>query len=268
MIRNTSQISSHYSEIEHIFRPGHADYAFQRKYGIRDPRGGGRSSGRETAARVFGGALAKEILRREGIVIGAGAIEVAGIRATGYGWNPPFPPPLYAPKCPELQDMIKAIEDARADSDSVGGVIECRAQGVPAGLGDPVFDKLDALLAHAMLSIGAVKAIEFGAGFAAARMKGSENNDQMDEKGFITNNAGGILGGITTGEEIIFRASFKPTPSIARVQHTLGTDGIVHELEINGRHDPTVLVRAIPVVEAMSAMTILDLLLEDMKYGG
>ena len=271
MIENTSQISSHYSDIEHKFRPGHADYTFTEKYGIRDPRGGGRSSGRETASRVFGGALAKELLRREGISVNAGVIEVGDIKASGYGWNPPFPPPLYAPECPALPEMIKTIEDARNDSDSIGGIIECRATGVPAGLGDPVFDKLDGLIAHAILSIGAVKGIEFGAGFNAARMKGSENNDGMRaENGkaiFLSNNAGGILGGISTGNDIIFRTAVKPTPSIAKEQKTI-TDSFENTtIEVHGRHDPSIVPRAVVVVEAMAALVIADALLMERCYG-
>ena len=270
MIENTSQISSHYSDIEHKFRPGHADYTFQAKYGIRDPRGGGRSSGRETASRVFGGALAKQMLEREGIEIGAGVIEAGGIKASGYEWNPPFPPPLYAPECKELPAMIKASEDVKADSDSVGGIIECRIKGVPAGLGDPVFDKLDALLAHAVLSIGAVKGIEFGSGFDAARKRGSENNDGMRMEGgkptFITNNAGGILGGISNGNDIVFRAAVKPTPSIARDQLTVTDSFEDTVINVHGRHDPSIVPRAVVVVEAMAALTIADALLSWRCY--
>ena len=267
MLFNNDQKSHDYSQIKDIFRPGHADYTYFMKYGIRDYRGGGRSSGRETSARVAAGALAKLVLRTKGIEVSAGIRSVKDIRVEGE-FRPPFKGPLYTISNEKDEEILSLIDEAKRNKDSLGGVVECHITGVPAGLGEPVFDKTEALLSHAIMSIGAVKGIEFGLGFKSSELYGSENNDQMDEKGFITNNAGGILGGLTTGEEIIFRASFKPTPSIARVQHTLGTDGIVHELEINGRHDPTVLVRAIPVVEAMSAMTILDLLLEDMKYGG
>ena len=271
MIENTSQISSHYSDIEHKMRPGHADYTFQAKYGIRDPRGGGRSSGRETAARVFGGALAKQLLSSFDVSIGAGVIEAAGIKATSYEWNPPFPPPLYAPDCPERESMIKAIEKAKEECDSVGGIIECRASGVPVGIGDPVFGKLDALLAHAMLSIGGVKGIEFGSGFEGARKKGSENNDQMrvvDGKPvFLSNNAGGILGGISNGNTIVFRVAVKPTPSIYREQMTINDRLENSTIKIEGRHDPTIVPRAVSVVEAMSALTILDQYLEESCYG-
>ena len=270
MIENTSQISSHYDEIAHKFRPGHADYTFQMKYGIRDPRGGGRSSGRETACRVAAGALAKQLLADEGITISAGVTAVGGIEASSYKWEPPFPAPLYAPQCPELEAMIKAVEEARADSDSVGGIIECHADGVPAGLGDPVFDKLDAMLARAILSIGAVKGIEFGAGFSCAAMRGSQNNDQMRMKdgkpSFLTNNAGGILGGISTGERIAFRAAIKPTPSIAREQLTVTDTFEDTSISVHGRHDPSIVPRAVVVVEAMTALTIADALLQRRCY--
>ena len=270
IIENTSQISSHYSDIEHKFRPGHADYTFQTKYGIRDPRGGGRSSGRETACRVFGGAMSKLYLSKEGIKINAGVIEVGGIKAEDYEWQPPFKGPLYAPDNRNLGAMIEKIEDAKAHLDSVGGIIECRIENVPAGLGDPVFDKLDALLAFSMLSIGAVKGIEFGSGFESARKKGSENNDpmrMMDGKpAFLSNNAGGILGGISNGNEIVFRVALKPTPSIAKKQLTITDEMEDCDIEIHGRHDPSIVPRAVVVVEAMAALTIMDALLMRRAY--
>ena len=270
MIENRTQISSDYSEIEHKYRPGHADYTFDAKYGIRDPRGGGRSSGRETAARVFGGALAKLFLREHGISVSAGVVEIGGIKAENDEWNPPFPSPLYAPQCDALDKMLERIEEARRASDSAGGVIECRIEGVPAGLGDPVFDKLDAALAMAVVSIGAVKGIEFGAGFSSTEKRGSENNDQMRaEDGrpvFLSNNAGGILGGISNGNTILFRAAVKPTPSIAKEQLTI-TDRMENtSISVRGRHDPVIVPRAVVVVEAMAALTIADALLLQRAY--
>ena len=270
IIRNASQRSSDYSAIEHVYRPGHADAAYDMKYGIRDPRGGGRSSGRETACRVFGGALAKLLLARHGIMVDAGVIECGGIRAEEYEWNPPFPAPLAAPENRNLSAMIKAAEDARNESESIGGIIECRITGMVPGLGEPVFGKLDAALANAVMSIGAVKGIEFGSGFSAARMKGSENNDQMRSDGsriiYLSNNAGGILGGISTGEDIIFRAAVKPTPSIAKEQLTV-TDSLEETtISVHGRHDPVILPRAVPVIEAMAALTIADNLLIKRAY--
>ncbi len=271
VIENKTQRSSDYGEIAHKYRPGHADYTYDMKYGIRDYRGGGRSSGRETSCRVFGGALAKLLLRKEGISVNAGVIEAGGIKAVNYSWNPPFKGPLYAPENRNLPDMEKAIRDAKMDTDSVGGIIECRIENMLPGLGDPVFDKLDATLAHAIMSIGAVKGIEFGSGFDAARKKGSENNDAMRaENGkveFLSHNAGGILGGISNGDDIVFRVAIKPTASIAKEQLTI-TDTLENTtISVHGRHDPAIVPRAVPVIEAMAALVIADHLLIERAYG-
>ncbi len=265
MLLNSNHKSGDYEEIKEIFRPGHADYTYFMKYGIRDYRGGGRSSGRETAARVAAGALAKLVLRGYGIEVNAAVRSVKNIRTEGK-FAPPFKAPLFTVSSERDDEILALIEKARKDNDSLGGIVECHITGVPAGLGEPVFDKAEALLSHAVMSIGAVKGIEFGLGFSSTLICGSENNDQMDENGFLTNSAGGILGGITTGEEIVFSAAFKPTPSIAKKQITQSTDGSVREIEIKGRHDPIIIFRAIPVVEAMSAIVILDLLLERKAY--
>ena len=261
MIRNEDQHSRDYSEIEDLYRPGHADYTYERKWGIRDPRGGGRSSGRETAARVAAGALAKLVLRKKGIEINAGVRGIAGIEAEGNSFNPPFTPPLFLVDDSNEERILGEIEDARRNLDSLGGVVECRISGCPAGIGEPCFDKLDAVLSHAMMSIGAVKAVEFGLGTEASRLRGSVNNDEMDESGFLTNNSGGILGGISNGEEIVMKVHFKPTPSIARAQRTIDRNGNAVDIEIEGRHDPLIVVRALPVVEAMAAATILDMMM-------
>ncbi len=271
IIENRTQRTADYSAIKDLYRPGHADYTYKAKYGIRDYRGGGRSSGRETSCRVAGGALAKLFLRREGIRIDAGVIAAGGIRIKNVIWAPPFPAPLYAPESPERDEMIRAIEEARAEGESIGGIIECRISGVMPGLGDPVFDKLDATLAHAVMSIGSVKGIEFGSGFESTLRKGSENNDQM-RKGngrplFLSNNAGGILGGISNGEDIIFRVAIKPTPSVSKEQLTVTESGENTTLSVHGRHDPSILPRAVPVVEAMAALTIADHLLVERAYG-
>ncbi len=272
IIENENQQSKDYSDIASIYRPGHADYTFDKKYGIRDYRGGGRSSGRETAARVAAGAFAKLYLKTLGIKINAAVVEVGAIKATGYSWNPPFDAPLFAPSCKERDAMINEIEKARESKDSVGAVIECHIEGVPAGLGNPVFDKLDARLASAIFSLGAVKGFEVGRGFESARLKGSENNDQMrSENGkavFLSNNAGGILGGISNGENIVFRAAFKPTPSIALAQKTITKELENTEIEIKGRHDPCIAPRAVVVVEAMAATVILDEILISRAYNG
>lgn len=270
IIENTSQRSSDYSSIEHLYRPGHADLGYDMRYGFRDPRGGGRSSGRETACRVFGGALAKLLLRESGISVDAGVVEVGGIKAEDYVWTSPFPGPLNAPQNRNLERMIEAVEKAKSEGESVGGIIECHATGMIPGLGDPVFDKLDATISHAVMSIGAVKGIEFGAGFAVAGMKGSENNDAMRISDgrivFLTNNAGGILGGISTGADIIFRVAVKPTPSIAKEQLTVTDSMEESTIEVHGRHDPAIVPRAVSVVEAMTALVIADHLLIKRAY--
>ena len=260
IIRNTDQRSRDYSKLEHTFRPGHADYTYNAKYGIRDVRGGGRSSGRETAARVAAGAVAKLMLRNMGIDITAFALEIGGVKAEK------FIPEEIEKNAARSADpdaavkMIAATVAAAAEKDSVGGKVGCRITGVPAGWGEPVFDKLDALLAHAMLSLGAVKGIEFGAGFAVSSMRGSENNDplQSGAKVFASNNAGGILGGISNGDVIDFSIAVKPTPSIAAVQHTIDDNGNACDMEITGRHDPCIVPRIVPVVEAMAALVLVD----------
>lgn len=260
---NENQNSKDYGKLKDVFRPGHADYTYEKKWGIRDPRGGGRSSGRETSARVAAGAVAKQILSSRGVRIDAGVRAIGGIAAEGTDFVPPFSPPLFTVSGENDDRMLRLIEETRAEGDSLGGIVECRIRGLRAGIGEPCFDKLDALLAHAMLSIGAVKGIEFGLGFRAADVKGSVDNDQMDETGFLSNNAGGILGGISTGEEIVFRIAVKPTPSISREQRTVDRDIRPVELRIEGRHDPLIVVRILPVVEAMAALVILDSMLVD-----
>lgn len=270
VVYNTNQRSGDYSNIESVYRPGHADYTYQQKYSIRDPRGGGRSSGRETLSRVAAGAFAKLFLRSLSIDISAGIVKVGGVEAKDYEWNPPFEGPLFAPFCNERELMIKEIDDARMNLDSVGCVIECHIDGAPIGLGDPAFDKLDANLAKAIFSLGAVKGFEIGSGFSSSEKHGSENNDEMEcndgKVSFLSNNAGGILGGISNGNQIVFRAAFKPTPSIARKQRTINQNGENVDLEITGRHDPCIGPRAVVVVEAMAALVIADEILIKRAY--
>ncbi len=261
LIENKDVDSSKYERFREIFRPGHADFTFWSKYGHRDHRGGGRSSGRETAARVAGGAIAIEELKRRGITIIGYTLEVAGIRAKQIDYKQIEKNPVRAPDEESSKLMEQAILSARSEGDSVGGVIQLEIKGVPAGLGDPVFCKLDARLSQAIMSLGAVKGIEFGVGFEAARMKGSENNDQMENGKFLSNNAGGILGGISTGQDIVIRVAVKPTPSISKEQRTIDIYGKNHTIRIEGRHDPCIVPRLIPVVEAVSALVILDALL-------
>jgi len=269
MIENRSQKSKDYSEIANLYRPGHADFTYMKKYGIRDYRGGGRSSGRETSCRVAAGALAKLFLKEKGITIDSATIRIGSVSYQGNPFTEERDTELLAPLSVAPR-MRNAILDAKADGDSVGGIIECRIKGVPAGLGDPVFEKLDANLAKAMLSIGACKGFEVGLGFKASEARGSENNDEMrfsnGKEMFLSNNAGGILGGISTGEEIIFRAAFKPTPSISKGQSTVTCSGEEVGISIKGRHDPCIVPRALVVVEAMAALTIMDAYLVNEAY--
>ncbi len=260
VIYNQDQDSSKYEKLRDVFRPGHADFTFWHKYGIRDHRGGGRSSGRETAARVAGGAIAKKILQERGINITAYALEIAGIRAQTIDHSQIEKNSVRSPDPEAAARMEEAILAARAEKDSVGGIVQLEITGVPVGLGDPVFWKLDARLGMALLSLGAVKGIEFGEGFGAARMRGSENNDQMQDGRFLTNHAGGLLGGMSTGEPIIARLAVKPTASIARPQKTIDTSGENREITVEGRHDPCIVPRVVPVVESMAALVILDAL--------
>ena len=270
MIRNQDQRSRDYSEIMNVYRPGHADYGFDAKYGFRDYRGGGRSSARETAARVAAGAVACRLLARFGITVTAytksiGEFEVDPKR---FDLAERDNNKLYMPDAVMASEAAEYLERLMGELDSAGGVVECVISGVPAGIGEPVFDKLDASLARAVMSIGAVKGFEVGDGFAAAKNRGSQNNDAFctDEKGQIrklTNHSGGILGGISDGSDIVFRAAFKPTPSIAREQQTVNRNGENVAVSIRGRHDPIVVPRAVVVVEAMAALTVADLLLRN-----
>jgi chorismate synthase len=255
---NNNQQSSDYSELEKIYRPGHADWTFEQKFKIRDVRGGGRSSGRETSARVAAGAIAKQILALKGIQVFAGTVQVGTQVALQRNWEE-ADNLLRCPDHSAAKKMEELIEQVRAEQDSIGGIIECHATGVPVGLGEPVFDKLDALLAQAVMSIGAVKGVQIGDGFACASMKGSECNDQRDSSGFLSNHSGGILGGISSGQEIVLQAAVKPTPSISLKQKTVDTDNVERILEIKGRHDPCICPRAVVVVESMVALTLLDL---------
>ena len=239
LIRNENQKSADYDALKEVYRPGHADFTYDAKYGFRDPRGGGRASARETAARVAAGAVARKLLAHAGIQMSAKIV---------------FP-----------EDLEAAVAAAKADDDSIGGIIELRATGMIAGLGEPVFHKLSADLAGALMSLPATKGIEFGDGFASATKRGSENNDvyeQIDGKLHpATNHAGGILGGISTGEDLILRVAFKAPSSIAKTQQTANKQGEIVDLQVHGRHDPCVLPRAIPLVEAMTALVLADHLL-------
>lgn len=272
MIKNTSHISADYSQIASCYRPGHADYSFDRKFGFRDYRGGGRSSGRETAARVAAGALCIKLLSQMGIKIAAYTRSIGNVEIDYNNFDEEQR--LSVPTCmPDKEADKKAMElitSCKEQMDSIGGVIECRITGVPSGIGEPVFDKLDAVLSHAIMSIGAVKAIEFGDGVLVGQRRGSENNDAftLTKDGQIckkTNHAGGILGGISDGSDILIRAHVKPTPSISRAQDTVNNLGQNIELSIKGRHDPVIVPRAVVVVESMCALALLDLMISNMS---
>lgn len=250
---------SAYHEIKHAFRPGHADYTYIKKYGFRDWRGSGRASGRETAGRVAAGAIARQILQQQNITIvgytlAAGNIYCKHIDLTVIEQNP-----LRAADLEAATRMYEYGQKLKETHNSMGGIVECRINGVPPGIGEPVFDKLDALLAHAIMSIGAIKGFEIGSGFEASTLTGKTHNDEMNNKGFLSNNAGGILGGISTGEEIVFRAAVKPVSSISNPQQTIDENGEERELRTEGRHDVCICPRIVPVIEAMTAIVIVDL---------
>jgi chorismate synthase len=258
LIRNKDQDSSKYDNLKELFRPGHADFTFWKKYGIRDHRGGGRSSGRETAARVAGGAIVRNILEGKGVTFTASAIEVAGVKAENFDADEIEKNTLRCADAYAAEKMKEAVLKASKEGESVGGIVELKIKGVPAGLGDPVFGKLDARLAHAMFSLGAVKGVEFGGGFELSKLNGTQSNDQMDESGFLTNSAGGILGGISNGEEIILRVAVKPTPSVFCKQKSTNKSGEAVDVKIEGRHDPCIVPRIIPVIESMAALVFFD----------
>ena len=269
-VRNTDQRSHDYSNIMDVYRPGHADFTFDQKYGFRDYRGGGRSSGRETIGRVAAGAVAAKLLERLGVRVFAytSAIGPVSIDRSRMEISKMWENRLYMPDDIAAKEAESYLEDMMARRDSCGGVVECVIEGLPAGVGEPVFDKLDAALAKAMMSIGAVKGVEIGDGFAAASSTGSINNDAFSIKdGAVckkTNHSGGVLGGISDGSELILRAAVKPTPSIARSQTTVNQDLEEIEVSIKGRHDPIIVPRAVVVVEAMTAITLADLLLSNL----
>lgn len=271
IIRNEDQRSRDYGRIKDCYRPGHADYTFDAKYGFRDYRGGGRSSGRETIGRVIGGAVASHVLEELGIHITTytRAIGDICIPSSDCHYEEINENALYMPNNSYAEKAAAYLEECMKLQDSAGGIIECVITGVPAGIGNPVFDKLDASLARAVMSIGAVKGVEIGDGFAAAASRGSENNDaffcadgKAEKK---TNHSGGILGGISDGSPIILRAAVKPTPSISREQETITKEMENTTLAITGRHDPVIVPRAVVVVESMAAMTILDLMMVNMS---
>lgn len=266
IVRNEDAKSKDYEYLKDTYRPSHADYTYEQKYGIRDYRGGGRSSARETIARVAAGAIAKQILEKKGIKITAFVNQVGNIKLDKHYSQLDFNNiEKNIVRCPDeniAQQMISAIETVKKEGDTLGGTIQCVIQNVEAGLGEPVFNKLQAVLAHAMMSINAVHGFEYGSGFEGATRKGSENNDEyenVDEKiRTKTNNAGGILGGISTGEDIYFNVAFKPIATILKKQQSVNAQGENISLQNEGRHDPCVLPRAVPIVEAMAALVLVN----------
>lgn len=258
ILHNKDMRPEAYDDIKYSFRPGHADYTYWQKYGIRDHRGSGRASGRETAGRVAAGAVARKLLANRGVSLVAYTKEIGGIRCESFVESEIERNAVRACDPEAAGEMIRKVEALALKGDSCGGIVECRIRGVVPGLGEPVFDKLDAELAKAMLSIGAIKGIEFGAGFAAAGMLGSEHNDPMDAGGFLSNHSGGIVGGISTGQEIVFRVAVKPTSSISVPQRTVRISGEEQTIVTEGRHDPCICPRIVPVVEAMACLVIED----------
>ncbi|MBI9018653.1 MAG: chorismate synthase [Phycisphaerae bacterium] len=258
VVYNEDQDSSKYEGIKDMFRPGHADFTFYKKYGIRDYRGGGRSSGRETAGRVMCGAIARKVMASRGVEFIAHAKEIGGVKAEKCDYGIIESNPVRCGDAEAAVKMQEVILAAKDEENSVGGIVQLEIKGVPAGLGDPIFDKLDARLCKALFSLGATKGIEVGKGFELTRMKGSESNDWMGDGGFRSNNAGGITGGISTGQDIVIRIGVKPTSSISSRQETIDIKGNDTEIETHGRHDPCIVPRVIPVIESMAALVIWD----------
>ena len=274
MIRNVDAKSSSYNDLQDVFRPGQGDFTYLKKYGIRDWRGGGRASGRETAARVAAGAIAAKLITLHGIdviaythSIGSISIDHSRMPAKKNLKKSVLENALFCPDAQAASKMEKKLASVRKKGDSLGGVVEVMVRGCPVGLGEPVFDKMDAELAKALMSIGSVKAVELGDGFMMAGLQGSQTNDQMTRKGFQTNHAGGILAGITNGEQIVLRAYCKPIPSIAKPQQTIDVKGKEKIIEIQGRHDICVLPRVVPVCEAMVSIVVADHLLRQKAMG-
>lgn len=266
-VENGDQRSKDYSKIKDVFRPGHADFSFNAKFGFRDYRGGGRSSGRETVSRVAGGAVAQELLRAEGIAVYAYTVELGGIPAGEMDFATAQDRPYFSPDEAVIPAWEERVKTVKSQGDTLGGIVEVRATSVPAGLGEPVFDKLDARLAYALMSVGAVKGVEIGSGMNASCSMGSLNNDPMGPEGFLSNNAGGILGGISSGQDVVARAYVKPIPSIAREQRTVTTSGEQTAITIGGRHDIAAIPRINPVLKAMVCLTLADMLLMDRRLG-
>ncbi|MGL5007911.1 MAG: chorismate synthase [Plesiomonas sp.] len=262
LIENTDQRSQDYSAIKDQFRPGHADYTYHQKYGLRDYRGGGRSSARETAMRVAAGAIAKKYLQQQfGVQVRGYLSQMGDIALDLVDWQQVEQNPFFCPDPTKLEDLDALIRDLKKEGDSVGAKVTVIAEHVPVGLGEPVFDRLDADLAHALMSINAVKGVEIGDGFAVVNQRGSEHRDEITPQGFLSNHAGGILGGISSGQPIVAHLALKPTSSITIAGRSINTQGEAIDVVTKGRHDPCVGLRAVPIAEAMMAIVLLDHLL-------
>jgi len=263
IIYNEDAKSRDYDTIKDLFRPGHADYTYLKKYGIRDYRGSGRASARETVARVAAGAIARKLLAQEGIEIVGYVTQIGNVVARKVDYAQIDQNPFFCADADAVPEMEKMLQQVMSEKNSIGAKIEVVAKGVPVGLGEPVFDKLDAVLASAMMSINAVKGVEIGAGFDVVNMRGSENSDPITPTGFVSNHSGGILGGISNGDKIVVRMAVKPTSSIATPQDTIDIYGNPAQISTKGRHDPCVGIRAVPIAEAMMALVLADFFLRN-----
>ncbi|QIQ41709.1 MAG: chorismate synthase [Buchnera aphidicola (Microlophium carnosum)] len=262
IIYNSDQRSQDYNDIKNIFRPGHADYTYEKKYGIRDYRGGGRSSARETTMRVAAGAIAKKYLKNKyGVKVRAYLSAMGNIKCSLKSWEEVEKNPFFCADTEKISELETSIKNLKKIGDSIGAEITIIAENIPIGLGEPVFDRLDADLAHALMSINAVKGIEIGDGFSVVTQTGSTHRDEITPKGFLTNRSGGILGGISNGEHILLKVAFKPTSSIRKVGNTINQNNETVQIITKGRHDPCVGLRAVPITEAMVAIVLMDHLL-------
>ncbi len=261
VIFNKDMRSGDYKAIASLYRPGHGDRTYEQKYGLRDWRGGGRSSARETAARVAAGAVARKFLGGRGIEVRGYTLALGEVSCRCMDFDQIDSNPFYCPDPRAAEEMAAHVKEVHKAGDSIGGIVEVRARGCPPGLGEPVFDKLDARLAYALMSIGAVKGVEIGAGFQAARMRGSENNDPITPDGYASNNAGGVLAGISNGMDLVARVAVKPIPSIALAQQTVDRAGNPATIQVKGRHDVAAIPRIVPVCEAMVLLVLADFML-------
>lgn len=264
LIRNSDAKSKDYDDIKKTFRPGHADYAVLQKYGIRDWRGGGRSSARETAVRVAAGAIAKKWLHKKfGLSIRGCVEQIGSLKIKFESWDFVEKNPFFAANESEISNLESFLDSVRKDGNSCGALLKVIATNVPLGLGEPVFDRLDADIAHAMMSINAVKGVEIGSGFSSVTQKGTDHGDELTPNGFKTNNAGGVLGGISTGQPVLVKVAIKPTSSIRTEKESIDIDGLTHVVKTHGRHDPCVGIRAVPILEAMLSLVLIDHALRD-----